>query len=467
MVGRAKINFCMIVKDEQKRVRTCLKSIRDYAYRTVILDTGSTDKTVRYCRGYSNEVTVKPWKGKWDFSKARNIGFGYAEKGGGNWNFVIDADESLHSQQDGDILLQAAIEGMRNGIDGFEVRVHSVFKHIGYVGTGAPTVRMFRNDGTWRYAGYVHNQLQIHGHVALLPVTLDHSGYDLTPEERAKKHARTCTLLLQNVHETHGKASFPWYNLVKEYNFHKQWHKSLRCVERALPILAKQDRLKRDNPLCNIYHFAAHAAIQSAQYGRAIEYTRQGLEAIDDFPDFWFNLVQVYAYTDDIEEMDKAFIEYEKSVKNYANTNFVQETCRLDYLAHAYFYRGTAYDRAGDIDKAQHLMERAREENPLWAAPALILGRIHRVHHEDAKEALRNYGKAVELDPSGTNLAELAEMFYAVGEKEKAAQWMNWAAGKYGVEGNLAKTEEAKRWIEKYVTEETAIDTIEKGGKGE
>ena len=452
MVNQAKIAFVMIVKNEEENIRRCLKSIRQFAYDIIILDTGSKDRTVKYCRGYSANVTEMKWKGKWDFSKARNIVFDMARKTPAKWCFIIDADEWLSDRDDGDWLLRAAVMGLRDGSDGFQVRIHSFFKKIGLVGTWLPSVRLCRNNNEWKYTGSVHNQLSIHGRIGQIPCKVSHTGYDLSPEKALEKHKRSCTLLLQQVHETHGKASFPWFNLVKEYNSRGEWHKALRCVEHAMPILKEQGRLKRENVMCSIFHLASHAAIQVEVWDKAIDYARQGIEAIDDFPDFWFDLVQIYSIISDIEEMEKAYEKYVECVRKYAKGRmvFVQEVARCDYVGHAEYFRAAAYEHSGNIDKARECFRNAMKANPRWADPCLAAARMERLNEGDATEAIRLYGEAAQITPSGTNLAEMAEMLYLVGEKEKATTFMGWSKTRFELEDKPERAEKANEWLEIY-----------------
>ena len=43
---RPSLSACMIVKNEEKFLAQCLKSIKDAVDEIIIVDTGSTDKTV-------------------------------------------------------------------------------------------------------------------------------------------------------------------------------------------------------------------------------------------------------------------------------------------------------------------------------------------------------------------------------------------------------------------------------------
>jgi glycosyltransferase involved in cell wall biosynthesis len=85
-----KITLSMIVKDEEKYLRECLESVKDIVGEIVIVDTGSTDNTIKI----AEEFGAKVYQFKWinDFSSARNFAL---SKSSGNWILYLDADERL------------------------------------------------------------------------------------------------------------------------------------------------------------------------------------------------------------------------------------------------------------------------------------------------------------------------------------------------------------------------------------
>lgn len=84
------LSICMIVKNEERHLVKCLKSVRDVADELIIVDTGSTDKTINIAKVFGAKVFDFPWTG--DFSAARNYSM---EQATGNWIFILDADEVL------------------------------------------------------------------------------------------------------------------------------------------------------------------------------------------------------------------------------------------------------------------------------------------------------------------------------------------------------------------------------------
>ena len=53
---RPTISACMIVKNEEKFLPQCLKSIKDAVDEIIIVDTGSTDKSVEIAQSFGAKV---------------------------------------------------------------------------------------------------------------------------------------------------------------------------------------------------------------------------------------------------------------------------------------------------------------------------------------------------------------------------------------------------------------------------
>jgi tetratricopeptide (TPR) repeat protein len=85
-----RLSVCLIAKNEEKFLGQCLRSIRDVANQIVVVDTGSTDRTVAIAQEHGAEVHHFTWSD--DFSAARNAALEHAT---GDWVLVLDADEEL------------------------------------------------------------------------------------------------------------------------------------------------------------------------------------------------------------------------------------------------------------------------------------------------------------------------------------------------------------------------------------
>lgn len=82
------ITLHMIVKNEERTLPTCLKSIRDWVDEIIIVDTGSTDSTCDLARSFGAMVRHFDWVN--DFSAARNFALAHVRT---PWTIWLDADD--------------------------------------------------------------------------------------------------------------------------------------------------------------------------------------------------------------------------------------------------------------------------------------------------------------------------------------------------------------------------------------
>lgn len=151
---RATLSVVMIVKDESKRLRGCLESVRPIADEIVVLDAGSTDETQAIAESHGALFyTNTDWQG---FGRQRQIAQSYANC---DYVLMIDADERLdetltRSIQD---VLQHPVERRH----AFAIRRRNVyFGHFAYkLGRGERLHRLFARDTFEFHNQTVHESL--------------------------------------------------------------------------------------------------------------------------------------------------------------------------------------------------------------------------------------------------------------------------------------------------------------------
>ena len=88
-----KLSQCMIVKNEETNIRKALSWAKDIAFEQIVVDTGSTDRTVEI----AEEMGAKIYHFEWidDFSAAKNYAI---EQAKGSWIAFLDADEYMEPE---------------------------------------------------------------------------------------------------------------------------------------------------------------------------------------------------------------------------------------------------------------------------------------------------------------------------------------------------------------------------------
>ena len=211
-----RLSAVLIVKNEAVHIERCLRSVAPIADEIVVVDTGSTDDTLKIIAGLGLNVKLGSFAWCDDFAAARNAALELAT---GDWGLWIDADEELLEEGLGEVR-QGLI---RPHFGGFNLRI------VNYTGDGSDTstythsaMRLFQRLPGVRFEGRVHEQIIDTVKGRDLPngnlgsATLLHYGY--RPSEMAVKgkHERFLTMLEREVRENPEDA-FQWFNLANAY----------------------------------------------------------------------------------------------------------------------------------------------------------------------------------------------------------------------------------------------------------
>src|SRR5699024_2782340 len=86
-----KLSVNLIVFNEERCIERCLNALSNFADEILILDTGSTDNTVKIIEEKFPEVKIFHDKWRKDFAYSRNI---LIDKSSNDWILSIDADET-------------------------------------------------------------------------------------------------------------------------------------------------------------------------------------------------------------------------------------------------------------------------------------------------------------------------------------------------------------------------------------
>ena len=199
MVGGT-ISAVIITKDEEDRIPRALASL-DFADEVIVLDTGSSDRTVQICREAGARVEQVEWRG---YVEAKNAAANLAT---GDWVLSLDADEEVTEA------LRSELEGIVSGdgqAAGYYIprRNHYLGRWVRHCGWYPDYQLRFwrRGRGVWT-GGRVHESVRIDGPTARTRGALNHYTYESTEEHLVRMH-RYAELSALDKHERGGKAGF-------------------------------------------------------------------------------------------------------------------------------------------------------------------------------------------------------------------------------------------------------------------
>lgn len=230
------IALAMIVRNEEKNLTTCLESAVNAVDEIVVVDTGSTDRTVEIARRYTDRVYHYRWRG--DFGAARNYALDRVKS---SWILSLDADEVLDTDG-GDLRALVSSSGGREAFF-LPLYVKNPESENGF--TRFLVLRFFRNKAEYRFQGRIHEQVTLPrpeaAGIAEAPV-IWHKP--LPPRERNHKRGRNLNLLRRAV-EADPENPFLQYYLGVEWLGLGKAAQALPCLQLACARLTDGNILFR------------------------------------------------------------------------------------------------------------------------------------------------------------------------------------------------------------------------------
>ena len=192
-----KISATIITLNEERNLPRCLASIASLVDEILVIDSGSTDRTLEIARQFNARVIHQDWLG---YVAQKNFALDHATH---DWILSIDADEEISAE------LAAATSNLRSQSEneitahGFEIS-RLVFYRNRWIRHGDwypdRLVRLFRRDAARFTGGRVHEKLEIAGHHPRLPGHLHHYTYT-SAADRAARSAHYAALWAETAHE--------------------------------------------------------------------------------------------------------------------------------------------------------------------------------------------------------------------------------------------------------------------------
>lgn len=329
------ITLCLIVKDEEQFVETCIGSARGISDEVVVVDTGSTDRTLTIVSDLADTVEELPFDG--DFSAARNRALDLCR---GDWVVFLDADEVLEPDQ-ADKLAEE-IRAAAEGVLALCVQRFNFFAN-GQFYSGRQVRAMRRAEGL-RYERRINESVKgsiarLGGRIHDVPVYLNHFGHTRSVTQRNQKALRYLEFMDHQLADQPGDAVVMGYKALIL--------RTLGRFEEALDWMRKS--LDQD---------PAHPVVQS----------------------FAGHVLRATGRLDD------------------ARAAFEQATALAPNDASAWNMVGVLCLSQGDPDRAESLFRHALEVEPLTYAAELNLGLAHE-SRECWRDAVAQFERLAVLNP--------------------------------------------------------------------
>ncbi len=196
-----KLSVCIITLNEEANIGRTLASVA-FAHEVIVVDSGSTDRTVEIARACGAQVFHEPWAG---FARQKNSAI---DKCTGDWILSLDADEelSLELQSQIRILLPS-----RHNYEAYAIPRRNLFlgrwiKHGGFYPDRK--LRLFKRGTAYFEDRPVHETMVLSGTYTNLDCYILHHAYpSLNGYIRQMNHYST---LGAEIAVSQGKISSSW-----------------------------------------------------------------------------------------------------------------------------------------------------------------------------------------------------------------------------------------------------------------
>lgn len=276
----ASISMCMIVRNEEKFLPKCLESVKGLADEIIIVDTGSTDRTVEIAKKAGAKVLNYGWDD--DTARARNTGLREAK---GDWVLILDADEAIGKESFEPI---RKLTGM--DFDAFylmQLNYTDNMKDMNYVPLAGKTpysmdfsgffpveiIRFFRNRKGIEFTSIVHERLnesikKLGLKAARTDIPIHHYQFLKGEAEMKRKQLAFLRLFEKKAKEFPNDEKIYHDMGIIYYNHENDEKKAIECFEKAIKLNPKY--LAPMFSLANIYSRKKDNAKAKEMYGKIL-----------------------------------------------------------------------------------------------------------------------------------------------------------------------------------------------------
>ncbi len=353
-VNNNSLSVCLIVKNEEQLLPDCLKSIADITDQIVVVDTGSTDKTVEIARSFGAEIYNFTWVD--DFAAARNESLKFAK---GQWILCLDADERLDA---GSQPILISLVNSKDQSFFYDVCIRNLDQN------GDPTNlttahRLFPNYKDIRFQGKVHEQISKSARRQGLSekqsgLILHHLGYGLEEEKIRQKEKRNRKLLKQMlIQQPHN--AYTHFTIAQHYDLAGNQQQAYEHYIKALRLKQFQPRLK-----AALLNSLANLCISMHRLKEAQDYCIQSMNEYPVQCGAYYNLYRLTITEDDKELVISALSELLKNIQLLDNG---AEPLPSDVIVNRWqtkFTLGRLYHQVSDLDRAYQTLKPLMTETP-------------------------------------------------------------------------------------------------------
>ncbi len=335
------LSVCIIAKNEEKYLETCLQALQTFDVEVVIADTGSTDRTKEIALKYTDKVYDFEWIG--DFSAARNF---VSSKAKHDHILALDCDEFIERLDTDEIEDYLKKNPFGVGM----LKLTNIANSGTAYGKNIQWVPRIYDRRFVHFENRIHEQLRAKNKRELQAMQLHssaiHMGYYQTEENRRRKQDRNIELLLLHLEE-HPDDCYYLHQLAQSYSAIGENEKAYEIRKKTLALNPPKNEEYTE---LLVVGFLKNA-LDAGEYKEAM-LGKDYYDALKGSPDFMFFYAQTLYANGMLEEAIKAFEDAIKLPPGHvegSNTFF------------PYHALSVLYESMGEQEKAQEYEDMAQK----------------------------------------------------------------------------------------------------------
>lgn len=333
----------MIAKNEEKNIAKCIESYKDVVKEIVVVDTGSTDKTVEIAKSMGAKVFHYTWNN--DFSDAKNFAIKQAK---GEWILFLDADEYFANDTAQNII--PLIKRLHASFDTIACKMKNIDYANGKMLDEITHVRIFRRDRNICYVNSIHemliNKTKNKNLRAFLAdekeLLIHHTGYSLS--NRGEKAERNLELLLLELDKAPEKPAI--YQYISDCYFGiNEWELAMKYARLFIDSGTKfigYNVKPHQNIIDSMLHLKCNA-------NDILEEIHVALRKFPSNPSFRFYLANMMY---DLKKYDTSYAEYKMTLKLQEEYDDIEINSVPSIIYYIYYYLGIIASHRNDYEEA-------------------------------------------------------------------------------------------------------------------
>jgi len=162
------LSAAIITKNEEQRLPDCLKSL-SFVNEIIVVDSGSTDRTVEIAKAFGCRVYVEDWKG---YGPQKNSAI---EKCNDDWVLILDADERV-TEETREVIIKT-LKGPTADAYSFRRKNYLHGRWLRHSGYWPDRQVRLVNKNKGQFQGFIHEKWVTKGHIHGLDAHIEHYAF--------------------------------------------------------------------------------------------------------------------------------------------------------------------------------------------------------------------------------------------------------------------------------------------------